>query len=198
MVLYAIDKPGPSTASCSFPHFLPPSSRKKRFHSWSLYELLSINKLDLIAKPKDWMSAFRIRCPRILMDITWQNRVKGVVSFVKRTVAWFLRLVTFDCICNVSLYIILTELNLWLCPYLHVEEIMYYLIINIYWCEVTFYRISCCRKVPYLAAEKLTSHSSCLLSDISIFVFRLANAANCKHWVSECSPWDTIKMLTNI
>ena len=37
--------------------------REKRFQSWSLYELLSINMLDLIAKPKDWMSAFRISCP---------------------------------------------------------------------------------------------------------------------------------------
>ena len=31
MVLDAIDKPGPPTASCSFPHFLPPSLRKKDF-----------------------------------------------------------------------------------------------------------------------------------------------------------------------
>ena len=29
MVLNAIDKSGPTTASCSFPHFLPPSPRKK-------------------------------------------------------------------------------------------------------------------------------------------------------------------------
>ena len=31
MVLDAIDKPGPSTANCNFPHFLPPSPRKKGF-----------------------------------------------------------------------------------------------------------------------------------------------------------------------
>ena len=31
MVLDAIDKPGPSTVNCSFPHFLPPSPRKKGF-----------------------------------------------------------------------------------------------------------------------------------------------------------------------
>ena len=77
--------------------------REKKFQSWSLYELLSINMLDLIAKPKDWMSAFQIWCPRVLMNITWQNRVKHVVSFVKRTVVWFVMLLTFDCICNVSL-----------------------------------------------------------------------------------------------
>ena len=95
--------------SAFFCHLHP---EKKRFHSWNLYELLSINMLDLITKPKDWMSAFGIWCPKVLMDITWQNRVKAIVNFVQRTVAWFVMLVMFDCICNVSFYIILTELNL--------------------------------------------------------------------------------------
>ena len=53
--------------------FFATITQKKRFHSWSLYELLYINVLGLIAKPKDGMSAFRIWCPRVLMNITWQN-----------------------------------------------------------------------------------------------------------------------------
>ena len=31
------------------------------------------------------MSAFGIWCPKVLMDITWQNRVKAIVNFVQRT-----------------------------------------------------------------------------------------------------------------
>ena len=37
---------------------------------------------------------------------------QGVVSFVERTILWFVVLVTFNYIWNISLYIILIELNL--------------------------------------------------------------------------------------
>ena len=145
--------------------------------------------LDFIAKPKDWMSAFRIWCPRVLMDITWQNRIKGVVSLICNACSVRLHLECFPLYHTDWTELITLPLSpCWrnhvLPDYEHVILIWsYFLLYFLLW------------KSPILGSWK--THFPFILP-ISIFVFKLAIVPNWKHWVSGCSPWDTIKMFTNI